>query len=139
MTEEQILTVLEDTDAALVREALALFLAEGDTAPPSPEIPAFENFAEVVAFLKKNYGFPELDRFFTEAGLVYVSTGGRRVLLSDGLPPRETAFGLPEDSFFEAWPAGGGLRPAGRARQDTADASPGVAGKFPERFSGLEM
>ena len=128
MTEEQIMAVLEDTDAGLVREALALFLAEGEKAAPLPEIPWLKNFAQALAFLKKNYGFAELDLFSTEADLVYVNTGGRRILLSDA--PREIITGFSEDAFS-------GVPPSGKRR--AAEADPPATEKLPGRFSCLEI
>ena len=130
MTEEQIMAVLEDADAGLVREALALFLAEGEKAAPSRETPEFGNFAQALAFLKKNYGFAELDLFFTEADLVYVSTGGRRILLSD--QPREKNAQSPENFSSGAAPSSG-------RRDAETEEHPPAAGKFPGRFSWLEI
>ena len=110
MTEEHIRAVLEDIDASLVREALAFFLADRERSSPPQEVHEFVNFAQVIAFLKKNYAFAELDLFFTEADLVYVNTGGRRILLSDDMP-----------------------------REAEVQEHREAAGKFPERFSGLEI
>jgi hypothetical protein len=43
----------------------------------------FDNFAQVISWLKSKYDFQELRAFYTEADLVYVNTGDRKVLLSD--------------------------------------------------------
>ncbi|MDR1933061.1 MAG: hypothetical protein LBQ57_09620 [Spirochaetales bacterium] len=94
MSEEEIRTVLEGMDKDLVLEALALLLAE-DRAPQPPagqDVLGFVNFAQAIVFLKKNYGFAELDLFSTEADLVYVTSGDRRVLLTDlSVPDRKPA------------------------------------------------
>ena len=127
MTEEHIMAVLEDTDAGLVREALALFLAE-DAQTPSlesdhlRETPEFGNFAQAIMFLKKNYAFAELDLFSTEADLVYVSTGSRRILLTD--TSWEKTAGFPESN-------------TGVQREMEGHAP--AAGGVPGRFSRLEI
>ncbi len=66
-------------------DALALLLGEGQErlSADAAGIPEFENFAQVIHYLKKNYGFTELALFSTEADLVYVSTDERRILLTD--------------------------------------------------------
>jgi hypothetical protein len=89
MSEEEINAVLEDMDGELVREALALLLAEGREQPPPAAVPGFVNFAQAVLFLKENYDFAELELFSTEAGLVYVTTDARRILLTDISLPNE--------------------------------------------------
>ena len=85
MKEEEIKAVLLDMDDDVVREALALLLAESGTAPAAPQPPDFINFAQAVMYLKKNYEFAELEFFSTQADLVYVAAGGRRILLGDGM------------------------------------------------------
>jgi len=143
MTEEHIRAVLEDIDASLVREALAFFLAEGSRSGPPQEVNEFANFAQALSFLKKNYAFAELDFFSTEADLVYVSTGSRRILLSDDMPRRENT-GYTEDSFLGATRSGE-QRSEGRRderqehREVEGQEHGGAAGKLPGRFSGLEI
>ena len=83
---EEIRGALEDISKETLADALALFLGEGsrpvqETAGLSK--PEFRNFAEAVSFLKKNYRFEEMEYFSTEADLVYVKAGERRVLLTD--------------------------------------------------------
>ena len=130
MSEEQILAILEDMDAALVREALALFLAEGAAqAPPQEETPEFANFAQALGFLKKNYDFAELDLFSTEADLVYVSTGGRRILLTDTFP--ENNPGAPQPGTL-------GRAADQHGAQRNVENAP-KAGEVPGRFSRLEI
>jgi hypothetical protein len=85
MREEEIRTVLDGMDAAVLRDALALFLAEDrdEPLPAEKDTRGFVNFAQALVFLKKNYGFAELGLFSTEADLVYVQAGDRRILLTD--------------------------------------------------------
>jgi hypothetical protein len=87
MTKEtEIRSALEGVTKETLADALALFLAEGN-APSTSALgmtkPEFSNFAEAVQYLKKEYGFAELNLFTTEADLVYVQAGERRVLLTD--------------------------------------------------------
>ncbi|MCL1818874.1 MAG: hypothetical protein FWG35_08070, partial [Spirochaetaceae bacterium] len=90
MKEEEIKAVLLDMDTDVVCEAFALLLAESGAAPAVPQSPDFGNFAQAVMYLKKNYDFAELKFFETEADLVYVTSGGRRTLLTDLSVPNET-------------------------------------------------
>jgi uncharacterized protein YjbI with pentapeptide repeats len=115
MREEEIKSILEDMNPAVVLEALALLLAEGGEPPrgAEKEIPGFSSFAQALLYLKKNYDFEELPFFTSEADLVYVEVSGRRMLLTD--------------------PQAAGRFPM---REEPAAA---VAGKTPGRFSNLEM
>jgi uncharacterized protein YjbI with pentapeptide repeats len=115
MREEEIKSVLEGMDRNAVLEAFALLLAEGGEAPlkAEEELPGFSNFAQALAYLKKNYDFEELALFTAEADLVYVDVSGRRILLTD----RE---------LHGQFPGRQGPAPSG-------------AGKSPGRFSHLEM
>jgi hypothetical protein len=132
MSEEEIKAVLDDLDDTLVREAFALLLAEGREEPPAAALPGFANFAQAVLFLKENYNFAELELFSTEADLVYVAPGARKILLtglclSDEKPARaeegpEASSGDPS-GWWEA------------AVRETPKTSYGPAG----RFSRLEM
>jgi hypothetical protein len=132
MREEQINAVLEDMDSELVREALAILLAEEREQPPAAAVPEFENFARAVLFLKENYDFAELELFSTEADLVYLTTGTRRILLTDPSLPGEKparAGGEPEAS---------GSGPANR-EETSGRESPETAYGPAGRFSRLEM
>lgn len=67
-------------------DALAIVLGETNPEPPSAgarSMPEFANFAQAILYLKRHAAFPELERFTTEADLVYVQAGDRRVLLTD--------------------------------------------------------
>jgi hypothetical protein len=90
------------------------------------------NFAQAVLFLKENYNFAELELFSTEADLVYVSSGARRILLTDLSVPAE------KPARTEGGPKASGGEPSGRqgeAVRETPKIPYGPAG----RFSRLEM
>ena len=72
----------------------------------------FANFAQAITYLKSKYKFKELSRFSTEADLVYVDTGDRKVLLTDRNDPARFSAPQPqrravedtysnEDEYFE--------------------------------------
>jgi hypothetical protein len=117
LPEENIRAALESMDARLVTDALALLLAEKKEPAQFAETltPEFDNFAQAIIFLKKNYEFAELDLISTEADLVYVSAGERRILLTER--------GIYDESLHGT-------------RAGEADA---VAEKGSGRFSHLEM
>ena len=86
MKAEEIRSALDEVTRETLADALSLVLAEGDA--PNQSIagmnrPELKNFAQAVMYLKENYDFNELDYLTTEADLVYVETGGRRVLLTE--------------------------------------------------------
>lgn len=83
---EEIRQAIDGMPGETIADALSILLAEGKE--PAAQIaegnrPELANFAQAVLFLKKNYDFEELDLITTEADLVYVSTGDRRILLTD--------------------------------------------------------
>jgi len=83
---EEIRSALENVTRETLADALSIVLAESKTPPQAVagiDAPELANFAQAVIYLKKNYNFSELDNFTTEADLVYVETGGRRILLTD--------------------------------------------------------
>jgi hypothetical protein len=106
--EKNIRAALEVLDRDLVIDALALLLAEKGEPPPPPgkDTPEFANFAQAILFLKKNHDFAELDLFSTEADLVYITAGERRILLTDTPVSRPKAAG--KENPPEGNPAGGG-------------------------------
>lgn len=72
----------------------------------------FANFAQAITYLKSRFKFKELSRFSTEADLVYVDTGDRKVLLTDRDDPARFTNPTPnrrpvedtyssEDEYFE--------------------------------------
>ncbi|MDR0320585.1 MAG: hypothetical protein LBI28_03710 [Treponema sp.] len=83
---EEIRSALEEASQETLADALAIVLTEGKS--PSQAIagmdkPELANFAQAVMYLKKNYDFEELGYLTTEADLVYVNAGDRRILLTD--------------------------------------------------------
>jgi hypothetical protein len=122
MKAEEIRSALEEVSPETVADALAIVLAEGKApsqAVAGMNIPELANFAQAIMYLKKNFGFEELGYFDTEADLVYVNAGDRRILLTaEGNKSRR------EKAAFEA------ETPA------RDDADPGPNGG---RFSHLEI
>jgi hypothetical protein len=67
-------------------DALTIVFTEGKA--PSQQVagmdkPNLANFAQAIIYMKKHYDFEELTHFTTEADLVYVTAGERRILLTD--------------------------------------------------------
>jgi hypothetical protein len=82
----EIRSAIENVTRETLADALAIVLAEESmVSTTAMEIMTLEfaNFAQAILYLKKKYEFMELDLFTTEADLVYVQTGGRRILLTD--------------------------------------------------------
>ena len=91
--EEQIRATIDGMDIDILKDTLAILLAGNNASVPakSSELRGdFQNFAQAILELKRKYKFPELDYFSTEADLVYVQAGDRRILLTDKsvTPPR---------------------------------------------------
>jgi hypothetical protein len=88
MKEEEIRSAIHGMTQETLADAFALLLSEEKVPNKgSAQInkPNVSNFAEAILYLKKEYGFTELDLFTTEADLVYVQAGDRRVLLTDSI------------------------------------------------------
>jgi hypothetical protein len=86
MKPDEIRAALDDASKETLADALSIFLTEGKAPVQSvagKDKPELANFAQAVIYLKKNYDFEELDYFITEADLVYVNAGDRRILLTD--------------------------------------------------------
>lgn len=84
--EEEIRASIENIDPEILKDTLAILLSQNsmNTNSLKPEIQTnYKNFAQAVLDLKKKYNFPELNFFSTEADLVYVQAGDRRVLLTE--------------------------------------------------------
>jgi hypothetical protein len=113
--EEYIRTVLENYDNETLKDALALLLAENvqssnnviQTRSNANFDSNFSNFAQAISWLKSKFKFQELDAFSTEADLVYVNTGDRKVLLTDTtVKQRELQNNFTSnnrDNFEDAW------------------------------------
>ena len=85
---EQIRASIANMDSEIVKDALSIILAkdsvQNDINTPKTEVHSnYNNFAQAILSLKRQYKFPELDFFSVEADLVYVTAGDRRVLLTD--------------------------------------------------------
>jgi hypothetical protein len=94
--EEQIRSAINNLDDSTAKDALALLLSGGATTPKTTSQSdglsdkQFSNFAQAINWLKSKYKFQELSVFSTEADLVYVNTGDRKVLITDTtVKPRE--------------------------------------------------
>lgn len=84
--EEQIRASIDNIDAEVLKDTLAILLSQNTPSQPvqKNEVQSnYKNFAQAILDLKKKYKFPELNHFTTEADLVYVQAGDRRVLLTD--------------------------------------------------------
>lgn len=117
--EEHIRTALNRLDEQTAKDALALLLAEKHSGVKSDENSwtaegndglentAFANFSQAISWLKSKYRFQELAAFSTEADLVYVTAGDRKILLTDTrvqIKPLSGAGGdLHTDDFENAW------------------------------------
>lgn len=97
---EQIRAAIDTLDDSVAKDTLALLLVEqeghrnaekeGDVRSNSNLDTKFDNFAQAIEFLRTKYKFQELSQFSTEADLVYVNTGDRKVLLTDtSVKPKE--------------------------------------------------
>lgn len=115
--EEQIRTVLENYNNEALKDALAVLLSGSQSSVSTSNNSSykhssstdtkFSNFAQAISWLKSKYEFQELNAFSTEADLVYVNTGDRKILLTDtSVKPRENQINHPKqdnDEFENAW------------------------------------
>ncbi len=84
--EEKIRTTISEIDPEVLKDTLAILLAKNNGTQSEGKIestPNYKNFAQIILDLKKKYKFPELQFFSTEADLVYVLAGDRKVLLTE--------------------------------------------------------
>ena len=124
-SEEQIRKAVDGLDEGTAKDALALLLAgkgadagrsgiSTSRAADAAHGGDLANFAQAIGWLKSRYDFQELAAFTTEADLVYVKAGDRRILLTDRNAPtasvvteaRPDARRFPayqEGSFESAW------------------------------------
>lgn len=107
---EKIRTTISNIDDEVLKDTLAILLSSGNVSggnsvksADSNDVNKFDNFAQAISWLKKKYKFQELDAFSTEADLVYVNTGDRKILLTDTtIKPREIKSAT-DDDFDNAW------------------------------------
>lgn len=86
LKEDEIRSAINNMPRETLVDALALFLAQGNASEQFVSAavkPDLTNFSQAIHYLRKNYEFAELDKFSTEADLVYIHTGDRKVLLTD--------------------------------------------------------
>jgi hypothetical protein len=134
---EEVRSAINDMSRETLADALALFLVQGNApeqAVAGMDKPELANFAQALQYLKKNYDFEELDFFSTEADLVYVQTGGRRILLTDRMNVASGSSGEKPGVRTEALLSGSGV--GGAVKEDASQDSPDSGGG---RFSNLEM
>lgn len=85
--EEKIRSTINEMDESVLKDSMAILLASYNTSSipqNQSKIKAdYKNFAQAIMDLKKKYNFPELNFFTTEADLVYVQAGDRKILLTD--------------------------------------------------------
>ena len=91
---DELSAAVRHMDEEAVRNALieVLSLPDAGVQPIPEQKREFANFAQAVEYMKDEYAFEELDAFTTEADLVYVQAGNRKVLLTEQeslLPVRE--------------------------------------------------
>lgn len=105
--EEQIRSAINNLDDSTAKDALALLLSGGVTTQKTTSQTAgipdkqFANFAQAINWLKSKYKFQELSVFSTEADLVYVNTGDRKVLITDTtVKPRENQHPVVDESLL---------------------------------------
>lgn len=98
--EEQIRSSINNVDSEVLKDTLAILLAKNDNTgsiQKSSNTSNYKNFAQAILDLKKNYKFPELNAFTTEADLVYVQAGDRKILLTERNPePIQPVIHTPE-------------------------------------------
>lgn len=84
--EEKIRSTINEIDTEILKDTLAILLSKNNNVqnkPMTETTSAYKNFAQAILDLQKKYKFPELQLFTTEADLVYVQAGDRRVLLTE--------------------------------------------------------
>jgi len=129
MQAEEIRAALQDVSQETLADALTIVFTEGKA--PSRQVagmdkPNLVNFAQAITYLKKHYGFEELEHFTTEADLVYVTAGERRILLTG-----RDRMNVNAPSAAQAATAAGNTAPS--SHEDAAFESDGG------RFSNLEI
>ncbi|WP_315602308.1 hypothetical protein [Treponema socranskii] len=85
---DELSAAVRHMDEEAVRNALieVLSLPDAGVQPIPGQKREFANFAQAVEYMKDEYAFEELDAFTTEADLVYVQAGNRKVLLTEQEP-----------------------------------------------------
>lgn len=84
--EEQIRASINNIDSDILKDTLAILLSKNEnivTDQREENKVQYHNFAQAIMDLKNRFDFPELNYFSTEADLVYVQAGDRKVLLTE--------------------------------------------------------
>ena len=109
--EEEIRSSIDKMEPEILKDTLSILLSNNisnNNQNFETSIAQYKNFAQLILDMKKQYNFHELDLFSTEADLVYIQTGDRRILLTNtdenldnnSLPKnQETNSPSPDDAF----------------------------------------
>lgn len=84
--EEEIRSSIDKMDPEIIKDTLSILLSNNvskNNQNPETSVAQYKNFAQLILDMKKQYNFHELDLFSTEADLVYIQAGDRRILLTN--------------------------------------------------------
>lgn len=84
--EEEIRSSIDKMDSETLKDTLSILLSSNvskNNQNPETSVAQYKNFAQLILDMKKKYNFHELDLFSTEADLVYIQAGDRRILLTN--------------------------------------------------------
>lgn len=110
--EEEIRSSIDKMEPEILKDTLSILLSNNisnNNQNFETSIAQYKNFAQLILDMKKQYNFHELDLFSTEADLVYIQTGNRRILLTntdenlnnDSLPKNQGENSPSPDDAFE--------------------------------------
>lgn len=110
--EKEIRSSIDKMEPEILKDTLSILLSNNisnNNQNFETSIAQYKNFAQLILDMKKQYNFHELDLFSTEADLVYIQTGNRRILLTntdenlnnDSLPKNQGANSPSPDDAFE--------------------------------------
>ncbi len=84
--EEEIRSSIDKMEPEILKDTLSILLSNNiskNNQNPETSVAQYKNFAQLILAMKKQYNFHELDLFSTEADLVYIQAGDRRILLTN--------------------------------------------------------
>lgn len=84
--EEEIRSSIDKMNPEILKDTLSILLSSNvskNNQNPETSVAQYKNFAQLILDMKKQYNFHELDLFSTEADLVYIQAGDRRILLTN--------------------------------------------------------
>lgn len=110
--EEEIRSSIDKMEPEILKDTLSILLSNNisnNNQNFETSVAQYKNFAQLILDMKKQYNFHELDLFSTEADLVYIQAGDRRILLTntdenfekDSLPKNQEIASLSPDEAFE--------------------------------------